>query len=576
MSDVVRRVVRRLGSARGQSETIGVVLLLALTVIGAGAVVGFGATALDDAKQRSSTGSAEHAMTQFDSRASLVAHGDTNAQTVQFAGARDAKRTVESDRGWMNVTIVNQSTGDLETNVMNVTLGAVSYEDGETTIAYQGGGVWRSNGDGSVMLSPPEFHYRDSTLTLPLVLVRGDGTLDNRARITRGGPTRAKYPNATAGRTNPLTSGKVNVTVHSRYYQAWGRFFLQRTGGSVAYDHANETATATLITPASLNPIQYGVAGSSSGDEIQLSGSGSNEAFVDSYNSSGGNYSSTKSANGTLSMAGSVTVGGNGRIKGDVRSGESVTLKGGANVTGTVHYTTGKDIKPNAKYGGLEKIDGVGSADSVDPLVDQRLSTLKSSNDNGATGAINSNDRLDFNNGSPVTLPDGKYYLEKIDMTGSEKLVIDTNGNQTEIAVGNSISLDDSANITVKGGGTVRIYVGDDIDLQKETSVYVPDDNSQQMWFYGTSDATVDIQGAQSTPIEFVGVIYAPSADSDATVKHANVYGGVIAGKVTIDTGGAVHFDQNLQSVSPIPGAGAIPQLTYLHISANPVNVTAS
>lgn len=575
MNDVVRRVVRRLGSARGQSETIGVVLLLALTIIGAGAVVGFGAATLDDAKQRASTGSAEHAMTQFDSRASLIAHGDTNAQTVRFAGARDAKRTVESDRGWMNVTIVNQTTGDVQTNVMNVTLGAVSYEDGETTIAYQGGGVWRSTGDGSVMLSPPEFHYRESTLTLPLVLVRGDGTLDERARITRGGPTRAKYPNVTMGRTNPLTAGKVNVTVHSRYYQAWGRFFRQRTDGSVAYDHASETATATLITPASLNPIQYGVTGSSAGDEIQLSGSGSNEAFVDSYNSSSGNYSSTKSENGTLSMAGSVTVGGNGRIKGDVRSGEAVTLKGGSNVTGTVFYTTGKDIKPNAEYGGLEKIDGVGSTDSVDPLVNERLVALSSSNDNGATSAINSGDRLNFSGGSTVTLPDGEYYLEKIDMASSEKLVIDTNGSQTKIAVGNSVSLDDTANITVKGGGTVRIYVDDDIDMQKRTSVYVPDDNSRQMWFYGTRDATIDLQGDNSDPIKFVGVIYAPSAGSDVTVKHANVYGGVIAGKVTIGTGGAVHFDQNLQTVSPIPGAGSIPQLTYLHISANPVNVTA-
>ncbi|MFC7194688.1 hypothetical protein ACFQL4_08530 [Halosimplex aquaticum] len=41
----------------------------------------------------------------------------------------------------------------------------------------------------------------------------------------------------------------MNVTVQSDYYEAWGRFFVQRTQGNVSYNHSRETARAKLVVP---------------------------------------------------------------------------------------------------------------------------------------------------------------------------------------------------------------------------------------------------------------------------------------------------------------------------------------
>ncbi len=228
---------------------IGIVLLLAITVVGATTVVALGGDAIDGVQSSATTGAAEQSMTQFDSKASLVAHGESDTQRVRLAGAANAQRAVEPDAGWLNITVRNATTGAVKERLGNVTLGAVVYRDDDAEVAYQGGGVWRRTPGGSSMVSPPEFHYRGTTLTLPLVRVAGDERLDDEVVVRRGDTSTAVYPNASAGYANPLDKGKVVITVGSAYYDAWGRFFEQRTSGQVTVDDANETVTIELVVP---------------------------------------------------------------------------------------------------------------------------------------------------------------------------------------------------------------------------------------------------------------------------------------------------------------------------------------
>ncbi|WP_436909969.1 DUF7289 family protein [Halosimplex marinum] len=235
---------------RGVSSVLGVVLLFAIVVGGTAVVLTVGATALDDTRGQLDTGRAEKTLTQFDSRSAMVALGGTSRQGVDLSTVPGAAYGVDDSVGWMNVTIYNR-TADERKTLTNVTLGAVRYENGDRTIAYQGGGVWKGTEAGATMLSPPEFHFRGATLTLPIITVSGTPTLGSGATVSKAGPTRVRYPNATADPhfTNPLESGHVNVTVHSEYYEAWGRFFAQRTEGNVSYDHARGTARAKLVVP---------------------------------------------------------------------------------------------------------------------------------------------------------------------------------------------------------------------------------------------------------------------------------------------------------------------------------------
>lgn len=236
---------------RGVSNVLSIVLLFAIVVGGIAVVVSVGATALDDTRNGLDTSRAEKALTQFDSRSAMVALGGTSRQGIDLAAGGNTGYHVDADAGWMNVTIRNESADYTQTIVNVTTLGAVVYENGRQSIAYQGGGVWQRTEAGVRMLSPPEFHFRDATLTLPIIDVRGQSTLGSGAVVTKDGASVVKFPDRVADEnfTNPLDDGQVNVTVHSEYYRAWGRFFEQRTEGNVTYDHTRETATAELVVP---------------------------------------------------------------------------------------------------------------------------------------------------------------------------------------------------------------------------------------------------------------------------------------------------------------------------------------
>jgi len=236
--------------SKGVSSVLGITLLFAIVIGGTAVVVTVGAAGLDDTRQQLDTNRAEKALTQFDSRSAMVALGGTSSQGVELATERESGYYVDDDRGWMNVSVTNQSTGTTQT-VANVTMGAVSYEGDRTTIAYQGGGVWKRTDGGVSMLSPPEFHFRQQTLTLPIIRVNSSRTLGSGARVTKDGPPSIRFPNTTGSNdfVNPLDQGRVNVSVHSDFYQAWGRYFEQRTDGTVYYDHPNETARTELVVP---------------------------------------------------------------------------------------------------------------------------------------------------------------------------------------------------------------------------------------------------------------------------------------------------------------------------------------
>jgi flagellin-like protein len=554
---------------RGQSEVLGVVLLLAITVIGTSGVVVLGGPALDQSRDAVNVAAAEHEMTQLDAKASLVAHGDSDAQRVRFGADDEGIRTVDPDQGWINVTVRNRTDGSVDRTLENASLGAVTYERGGTTIAYQGGGVWRADDDGSVMVSPPEFHYRGTTLTLPLVLVDGEGRIGAAADVTRAGPSQPVYPNASESLSNPLTEGEIVVEIHSDYYDAWGRFFEQRTGGESTVDHGNETATVVLATPFDGTTVSAAVSSSAAGDEIDMQGSGGDPAYVDSYNSTAGDYGATQTDNGTLLTAGSVDMAGNAEIRGNVRAGGAVEMKGNSEVTGEVAWTTGFSPGGAATYASEREIDGVDTPPSIGPWVESRHAAIEADNDNG--GAPITGERLDFAGGE-ATLTAGDYYLSEVDT--DERIVLDTSGGPVRVAVGGDFTLDDG-DVEVQGGGVARVFVGDDVEITGGSEVTVPGDESQRLWLYGMPEETsVTLEGNGGTPTRFVGVIYVPSSeDGDVSMKHAEVFGAVAGGEIELENGGVAHYDQALRTTSPVPAGASVPEVTYLHISTTTVEV---
>ncbi|WP_435096093.1 DUF7289 family protein [Halarchaeum sp. P4] len=245
--------------SRAQSEVVGLALLLGLTLIVTGVVVMVASGTLGETQQRAATSNAEDVMTLFDSKAALVALGRTDGQTVTLGQPGEGRYTVDNSSGWIRLRHVNHSGNGNTAVLVNETLGTMTYRNGQTRIAYQGGGVWRTDGSGRpVLLSPPEFHYQTQTLTLPVIsleTVPGETTGTRQATIRPLAVDQARYPNRSATYPggshrylNPISNGTVVLDVNSRYAEGWGQYFRAQTDGNVTV-YPNGTVSLALATP---------------------------------------------------------------------------------------------------------------------------------------------------------------------------------------------------------------------------------------------------------------------------------------------------------------------------------------
>ncbi|MBX0298253.1 DUF7289 family protein [Haloarcula nitratireducens] len=574
-----------LRDSRGQSEVLGVVLILGLTIAGTAAAVAFGAPALSSIQQTTETSSAEHAMTQLDSKASLVGFDNAPSQQVDL-GIRGTGGTtrVNASSGYITITKTNTTSG-VTTTFLETDLGAVVYENGDTTIAYQGGGVWKRTGPGSTMVSSPEFHYRGTTLTLPLIIVSGTDTLDNRVQI-RHGTSQPVFPvDGVASKTNPLAGDRVNVTITSRYYQAWGRFFEERSGGMATYDHPNQTVTATLVAPETQESVTQGMMSTSPSKKLHIDGK-HGAVFIDTYNSSIGDYASTSGSGGTIATAGGVNVQ-HGTLNGSlVSGGGEVNLKKSSYVTDDLAYggTFSTHDAPSSHVGGAITNDG--SAPTIDPIdgyIDQQQTEIRDNPNVNADTDIDdqgdsdpTNDELDDSQTS-WTLDAGTYYLETIDLQSGETLTLNNTDGPIEIYVEDDVILDDATlDVVSESGSRVRIYVAHKrIEIKGGSTVSVPEERSSKLWLYGGRDTHIKLEDAGT---RVVGVIYAPSGDTHSGKvefrEEAELYGGIVGGEARIESGAEIHYDETLKSQAPLPVGADVTRLTYLHITTSTVNVT--
>ena len=253
---------------RAVTSPIGISLILVLTLTAAVGIVVFGAAAFEDTQRETRISGAEQALTQFDSRTSQVALGVSDSKRVELGRGN---YRVDESAGSVNITHVDwDNDGSNKTILETTDLGAVTYEADGTTIAYQGGGVWRKDADGdALMVSPPEFHYRDRTLTYPIVTVAGGSARSGeaRARVSNGSTTPV-YPSdqtydGTTPFENPTASGSILVEIESTYCEGWESFFESRSEG-VVHQPCDEGDDRTVIIDLSVpfeetfaSPLSY-------------------------------------------------------------------------------------------------------------------------------------------------------------------------------------------------------------------------------------------------------------------------------------------------------------------------------
>ena len=604
---------RGAAAERAQSEVLGTVLLLGLTVAVVGTTVALGATALDDSQRTADLQRVEGAMTQVDSKASLVAHGGSSAQRVRMDVGRGADFRVDEDAGWLRIEV---SGGDNGTVTNQTSLGAIVYERGGETVAYQGGGVWRSSGGRSRMVSPPEFHYRGTdgpeTLTLPLVSIEnGSGPLGDTVRIGESpGDAESVFPNDDYD--NPLSDSNVTVeiTVQSEYADAWGRFFESRTSASVT--ELDDDRVRIRLRTATEHPTLGASVSATGRSELQMGDV--DWLYADSYNSTNGTYDSqTPGDRASIQTRGdfALTKGGGGntetvRIRGNLTA-ESYNIPPGQsdklNVSGETRTESAFDELAPVAGGIRQRIDGVreqnladGNSRSAIDLAGDESETITENTyvsddvtvadratlsvEGGATlhvagsvtveGDENATLDLDTGSGNVTVLVD-----QGVDLSGNATIRA-SGGGRAELYVDDSIGLQDTASVTTAEDTRLDVYNTDEIDLTGRVNIVADGDVAGNLWLYSSGDE-VEIEGGEdetddSDRVRFTGVFYAPQSEVELE-DQMTIRGSFTFRQFSFDDGDIeIHYDEALRTRQPFDGE-TVPVVSYLHVSTHGVVV---
>ncbi|MFC4406212.1 VWA domain-containing protein [Haloarchaeobius iranensis] len=475
-------------------------------------------------------------------------------------------------------------------------LGSIVYRNDEgQSVAYQAGGVWRDDGDGVSLVSPPGLTYQTEqvdnrtvrSVDFPVVNVQGDlnsasGEVTARQVDNPGGPNMEQQlclpvsENSTIDRVRSMTITVSNNT----YYEAWERYLDDEFGDEIPLrephkevDDANQTLRYTVPLGQDLSPDEFTIddapilggfySGSAAG-EINLKQNG----LLDSYDGSQGTYASQPEnwGEGNIYTNSRVAIK-NSDVNGSIYSGSGVELKESYLVNGDVYFnnSTGSDL--SASGGGTitgETDNGthIPPLPAVDDRIEAALNTTADANHNNRTDVIQNNVTT-LSTGETATLESpGVFYLDSLNVPQDATLVLDTSSGDVVLAVEEKVEVAPGAEIRVQGDGQARMFVGGESgnQLSLDSSRVGVHNGSQYtnrsdgLWFYCKSGCSGEfLDGSR-----FTGVVYGPG-DAGGVFgigKESEVFGALAVDRIDTTAGNngegntraELHFDTSVQT----------------------------
>ena len=232
---------------------------------------------------------------------------------------------------------------------------------------------------------------------------------------------------------------------------------------------------------------------------------------TDSYNSELGPYSSaTAGQNGDVCSCGDIELNSVSVVRGDAHPGPDHTV-----ILNDSSYVTG-----STNPGGCPILDDV------------ELGDIATNNDNSNIPAVTGDGKnpfpsgpyaLELSNSDSLTLPGGEYYFTSVVLNSSSTLSV---------------------------AGPTVMYVTGLFELNS-AGVINPGQNPPDLVVMISSTGDVQLNNG----IDFYGVIYAPDAH---VVSNSSVdfYGAVMGEEVTLNSSGAVHYDEALDELALLKNVG--------------------
>ncbi|QLK27840.1 VWA domain-containing protein [Natrinema zhouii] len=496
----------------------------------------------------------EQTLRQFDSDLATLGIQEDTPKSVYLDEGTESKLVTD---GELTVAVSDGYVRDESDPIELRTL--VTTDEGGNKFAYQGGGLWRLDGDRATVVTEPNLRYYTETVDgehvgrvdiSPTTIDGSIGSGEHRAQQTSLN-TFESFGNDIEY-VNYVT---VEVTGTS-YHHGWYDFLKEEFDATdesnvpasctnpgnvgeniICHDEAGETVTVVatvdgetpLANLVNIEPTVYGglyIEGTSDRfkNRLEVNGyddhtTGTNESedlFLVNYDS----YDLHKHAN----------ISGIPVVNGQLGS------EGNPNISAIGYGVT---VNPGPKG---KKFDEDNDAYWLDAHKNALATELSSS----YSDIDEIDDEIDdvqtnYLNGNPTA--DGTVTAGLYEGTGSINTLDSSDGN-VHIDADSDVEL---RNVEVKGDNRTSIYVDGDVDLSNVD--IKPDDRANALWIYASSDSEITING------DFQGVIYAPGADIEIA-DGTTIDGAVVAGNdAGIGDNVEINFDRSLRTDTPLSDA---------------------
>ncbi len=213
---------RSQGSDRAVSDVVGYVLVFALVTATIGTVFAVGFVGLEDRQNAERVANVERAFDVF----------DDNVRDIQRYEDPSRATEIRLSDGTLSLQAETRVTLEYENESgtfdgRSFRMSTLTYTNGDTTIAYEGGAWFRVDGDRATMRSPPRFVAEDDRTVLPVVrlirdddveAIRTDGTVQVSTRLS--GSSTNRYPVPASGEVE-----SIRLRIESPYADAWAEYF---------------------------------------------------------------------------------------------------------------------------------------------------------------------------------------------------------------------------------------------------------------------------------------------------------------------------------------------------------------
>ena len=206
---------------RAVSDVVGYVLVFALVTATIGTVFAVGFVGVEERQNAERVANVERAFDVLDDNVrDLQRYEDPSRATeIRLSGGTlslEAETTMTLEYEYDNGTVENES----------IPMSTLTYTNGDTTLAYEGGAWFRVDGDRATMRSPPRFVANDNQTILPVVqllegrnteTIRTDGTVQ--VSTESSGDRTHEYTTS-----EPSSVDEIRLRIESPYADAWEEF----------------------------------------------------------------------------------------------------------------------------------------------------------------------------------------------------------------------------------------------------------------------------------------------------------------------------------------------------------------